>query len=194
MVVGATTVLMLSQRPPRALVGAFPFATPLPVYGVVGDFHLVSDDGAAFDASSLDGQIWLASFLYTSCPGPCPVLVERLKQVRRTIFPARMAIVSFSVDPAADTPPVLASYKAARGIRNEDAWTFVTGPPQDVLDVVQRSFFAAVEQGDAGSAQGAVIHSVRVALVDGQRQIRGFYATDDAGDLSRLESDIATLD
>lgn len=190
----AAAALALLISPPAALRRVLPLAEPLPVYGTLADFQLVSDDGRPFAASSLDGRIWLASFLYTSCPGPCPVLVERLKSVRRAIPAGRMAIVSFSVDPQTDTPQVLASYKAARGIQDEDAWTFVTGPPKEVLDVVQRGFFTAVEKGDPASADGAVMHTVRVALVDGERQIRGFYATDSAEELSRLEKDVAMLD
>jgi len=171
----------------------FPVAAQPPVLGQVPSFRLVSDNGAVFDSSSLDGRVWLASFLFTSCPGPCPRLVERLKSVRRAIPAERMAMVSFSVDPTVDTPAVLAAYKKARGIGDDAAWTFVTGPAGEVIDLVQHGFLTGVEASDAPEDEGAVIHGVRVALVDGERRIRGFYSTENDEDLRRLESEVAAL-
>lgn len=171
-----------------------PGATPPAVIGQVPPFQLVSDTGAPFDSASLAGRSWLASFLFTSCPGPCPRLVERLKELRLRIPAASMAMVSFSVDPATDTPEVLTDYKKARNIVQGDAWTFVTGPPDKVLDVVQKGFRTGVEASTRPEDEGAVTHGVRVVLVDGQQRIRGFYSTEDDEDLRRLERDVAALD
>lgn len=168
--------------------------TPPPVLGQVPAFRLVADDGTAFDSASLDGHAWLASFLFTSCPGPCPRLVERLKSLRREIPAGSLAFVSFSVDPGVDTPEVLRAYKDTHAITSDDAWTFVTGPESDVLAIVQRGFLTGVERGDPSGPEGAVTHGVRVALVDGRRRIRGFYATDDDAELERLKHDASALD
>ncbi|MFN2376843.1 MAG: SCO family protein [Candidatus Binatia bacterium] len=171
-----------------------PWSAPaLPVMGQVPDFRLVSDKGRAFGSNELKDRAWLASFLYTTCPGPCPRLVERLKVVRRTVPATDLAIVSFSVDPAADTPEVLAAYKSARGIADGDSWTFVTGPPEDVIELVQKGFLTAVERGSGNTEEGAVSHGVRVALIDGKGGIRGFYATDSDEDVARLANDVASL-
>lgn len=168
-------------------------AEPLPVLGEVPGFRLVADDGSAFDASKLAGRPWLASFLFTSCPGPCPRLVERLKAVRAEVPAGRLAFVSFSVDPETDTPAVLAEYKRARGIAAGDAWTFVTGPPAEVLTLVKKGFLTGVESSSSPETEGAVIHGTRVALVDAQRRIRGFYSTESDDDLARLRRDVEAL-
>jgi len=165
----------------------------LPVLGEVAVFQLVSDDGGPFDSTTLAGRAWLASFLYTSCPGPCPRLVERLKRVRKEVPPASLAFVSISVDPEKDTPEVLRKYKSEHGIGSTDAWTFVTGPGAQVLALVQRGFLTGVERTDSNTAEGAVSHGTRVALVDGQARIRGFYSTDSDDDLARLAGDAAGL-
>lgn len=164
-----------------------------PILGQVPEFHLVADDGRPFDSSSLAGRPWLASFLYTSCPGPCPRLVERLKSVRHDVAADRLSFVSFSVDPQADTPAVLAAYKAKHGIGAADSWTFLTGDPAVVMPLVEKGFLVGVDSGDASSSEGAVSHGTRVALVDGQRRIRGFYATDRDEDLQKLKQDVAAL-
>jgi len=177
-------------------LGALPgpwSAAELPVLGQVPEFRLVSDDSRPFGSAELKDRAWLASFLYTTCPGPCPRLVERLKVIRRAVPAADLAIVSISVDPAADTPEVLTAYKAARGIGEADAWTFVTGPPEEVIELVQKGFLTAVERGSGNTEEGAVSHGVRVALIDGDGGIRGFYATDSDEDVARLARDAVTL-
>ncbi len=165
-----------------------------PVLGQVPAFRFVGDDGKAFDSESLDGRNWLVSFLFTSCPGPCPKLVERLKALRSKIPAGDLAFVSFSVDPKTDTPAVLTAYKKERGIASGDAWTFVTGDEEELLGMVRRGFLVAVDRNaDPASEEGAVIHGVRVGLIDGQRRIRGYYDTESAEDLARLERDLAGI-
>ena len=40
--------------------------------GHVPDFQLTSQTGQPFDSKSLDGHIWVADFIYTTCDGPVP--------------------------------------------------------------------------------------------------------------------------
>lgn len=164
-----------------------------PVLGQVAPFQLVGHDGAPISNTRFEGQPWLASFFYTTCAGPCPRLIARLKRLRTEIEPASLAFVSISVDPAVDTPPVLADYRRTRGITDADAWTFVTGPPEDVLTLVEKGFLTAVERADPASAEGAVTHGVRVVLVDGQGRIRGYYSPESDEDLLRLAGDVRSL-
>ncbi len=170
-------------------------APPPPVLGQVPEFHLVGDDGGAFNSAALAGKSWLASFLFTSCPGPCPRLVEKLKTLRTKIPASDLAFVSFSVDPVTDTPAVLAQYKRDHGIAASAAWTFVTGPEEPVLELVRRGFLIGVDRAvDPSGENGAVMHGVRVALIDGDRRIRGFYDTESADDLVRLEQELGRIE
>ena len=45
---------------------------PLPVYGQIPDFELTTQSGTPFHRKDLDGKIWVADFIYTTCTGPCP--------------------------------------------------------------------------------------------------------------------------
>jgi protein SCO1/2 len=165
-----------------------------PVVAEAPSFALVADDGSAFASDRLRGHAWLASFLYTSCPGPCPRLVEKLKRLRSDIPAERLAFVSFSVDPETDTPEVLRKYKAAHGIDAGDRWTFVTGPVAEVTAIVQRGFLTGLQKEDPASAEGGVSHGTRVALVDADGHVRGFYSTEDDADFQRLKRDVSALD
>ncbi len=41
-------------------------------YGTVPSFQLVNQNGQPFGSAQLAGKIWIADFIYTTCPGPCP--------------------------------------------------------------------------------------------------------------------------
>ena len=91
--------------------------------------------------------------------------------------------MSFSVDPAHDTPEVLARYAAA--FHAGEGWLFVTGPQKDLFDLSVGGFkLAAMEvpEGErAPGGDGPFLHSSKFVLVDGDGVIRGYYdSTDEA--------------
>jgi hypothetical protein len=87
---------------------------PLPVLGTLPEFALVERAGTAFGSRDLAGGVWIADFVFTRCPDFCPALTARMgglqKALPRDGEPVRL--VSFSVDPAYDTPEVLRAYAA----------------------------------------------------------------------------------
>lgn len=183
----AIAVAMMLRRPPA-----------LAVLGQVPPFSLLDQQGQEFSSSSLAGRVWVANFLYTSCPGPCPVMVEKLAQLRERVSPEDLAIVSFSVDPDIDTVDVTRDYASDHRIKASQSWWLLTGPRQQVLELIQKGFSSAVmredaAEGSADSASGPIIHSTGLVLVDGEGQIRGTYSSEDAADLDRLEEDAKSL-
>ena len=81
-------------------------------YGSVPDFTLTDQTGAEFvSAKQLQGVDWIADFIYTTCPGPCPRMSSQMHEVEKELDGVeRVRLVSFTVDPEHDTPPVLAEY------------------------------------------------------------------------------------
>ncbi|HYC57829.1 MAG TPA: SCO family protein [Candidatus Binatia bacterium] len=179
----------------------------LPVIAKVPQFALTDQSGSPISNGNLAGRPWVASFIYTTCPGPCPIVVQKLRDLRREIPPADLAIVSFSVDPQTDTPEVLSQYAARHGIDRAGAWFLVTGPHDRMLDLIRKGFLSSVGSaaelvGPEAAAdeleavlerEGAVVHSIRLILVDAEGAIRGVYASDDAEQLDRLRKDVRTL-
>ena len=88
-----------------------------------------------------------------------------------------MRLVSFSVDPAEDTPPVLAAYAKTHGAA-PSMWYFLTGPVA-TLQMLDRDAFKL------GNIDATMQHSTRFVLVDRQGRIRGYYDTSEAGRRSR---------
>ena len=159
---------------------------PIPVYGRVPEFQLVSQTGAPFDRTALNGKIWVADFIYTHCPGPCPRLSAQMRRVQAAVTELPdVRLVSFSVDPERDTPTVLAEY-ATRYHAQTGRWFFLTGD-RKTLDALDRRAFML------GNVDGKLEHSTRFVLVDRQGRIRGYYGTDQDDPTARLIVDIRRL-
>jgi protein SCO1/2 len=56
--------------------------SPLPVMGQIPQFQLISQTGQPFDSASLDGHVWVADFIFTTCTGPCPMMSAQMRQLQ----------------------------------------------------------------------------------------------------------------
>jgi protein SCO1/2 len=144
----------------------------LPVIGPAPDFALTSQDGMPVALASLRGRVVAVSFLYTACPDICPLLTQKLVEVQDALgkdFGRKIAFVSITVDPERDTPEVLKDYAAAWEAKLA-GWSFLTGPPAAVRDVVRRYGVVAVR-----NAEGFVDHNLVTSLVDPRGMLRVQY-------------------
>src|SRR6202171_3108730 len=92
-----------------SLTGCLRQNSALAVYYDVPAFDLVAQDGQPFHSAVLARKIWVADFIYTTCPGPCPRMTSQMHEVQDAVQKIPdVRLVSFTVDPAQDTPPVLA--------------------------------------------------------------------------------------
>jgi protein SCO1/2 len=158
---------------------------PLPTYGMVSDFSLTDQTGAAFSSKALEKHVWVADFIYTTCPGPCPRMSSQLHQLQAGLGHSDLRLVSFTVDPQHDTPAVLTAY--GKHFEADPAkWSFLTG---DVATInhLSRDVFRL------SSVDGTLEHSTRFVLVDGQARIRGFYSSLDKGVMPNLLADTKRL-
>src|SRR3954463_12194038 len=111
-------------------------AEPLPELGSVGDFSLVNERSEPITAQSLRGKVWIAAFFFTRCPTICPRITRRLRALQVAAHGTAQPplLVSFSVDPDNDTPPLLLEY-AKHYDADLRTWSFLTGD----LEVVKRT-------------------------------------------------------
>jgi protein SCO1 len=173
-------------------------AQRLPALGKVPAFSLLSSGGAALSQADLAGSIWVADFIFTHCPGLCPVLSGRMAKLQGALAhdgQDAVRLVSFTVDPANDTPPVLSTY--AKALRADpQRWLFVTGERSALHTLIGQGFHLAVaERGEDENTdgEGLITHSDRFVLVDRDLQIRGYYHGTEEDSLKQLQRDIATL-
>jgi protein SCO1/2 len=174
-----------------ALMACARRAPQLDIFGDIPQFDLISQSGQPFHSQALAGKIWVADFIYTTCPGPCPRMTSQMREVQDAVamipdVRPDVRLVSFTVDPVEDTPPVLAAYAKLHGA-SPAMWYFLTGPPA-TLQMLDRDAFKL------GNIDGTLEHSTRFVLVDRQGRIRRYYDTSDSSAIRQVISDIAALD
>ncbi|MGB8355471.1 MAG: SCO family protein [Chthoniobacteraceae bacterium] len=164
---------------------------PMETYKQVPDFHLTERSGKTVSLADLKGKVWVADFFYASCPGPCPVITNRLSGLQSEAFKSDdVRFVSISTLPDMDTPDVLKKY-AEKFHASENQWLFLTGDKSQVYNLSNKGFMlTAVEQKDA---EAPVIHSTQLALVDKSGNIRGYYDGTDDARTQQLLHDIKAL-
>jgi len=166
-----------------------------PHFGRLPEFSLQDHRGHPATLAGLKGRIWVADFIFTRCGGACPAMTARMARLRREV-PEEVAFVSFTVDPANDTPEVLARYVA--NFKAGEGWRFVTGPQKDLYALSTGGFkLAAMEvpaaQQRSGEGDGPFLHSSKFVLVDGGGDIRGYYDSTDEDEVKKLAADIAHI-
>ncbi|HEY0781141.1 MAG TPA: SCO family protein [Thermoanaerobaculia bacterium] len=163
---------------------------PLPSLGAVPDFTLTNRDGRTVRRADLAGKPWLADFVFTRCGASCPMMSLRLSRLDRELpQEGGLKLVSFTVDPDYDTPPVLARY--ADTFKASDRWLFLTGPHDALYDLSQKGFKLGVDA--AGRSSDAILHSTRFVLVDRHGQIRRYYDAFDSDSMALLAPDVRTV-
>jgi protein SCO1/2 len=176
------TMALDAPRPPK-------LDLPLP------PFTLTSEQGTPYGLENLRGRVWVADFVFTSCPTVCPKLTLKMADIQhrgRNLGDA-FHLVTFTVDPENDTPERLAAY-AKSYHANPQRWTFLTGPLGDLEKTVVKGFKIGMgkEETAPGSGLFSIFHGEKLVLVDAKGDIRGYYDAEDP-EIDRMMHDIGVL-
>lgn len=159
-------------------------------YGTVPQFQLTNQDGQAFGSAQLQGKIWIADFIFTSCAGPCPMISSRMSELQRPLENSDVHLVSFTVDPATDKPEILRAYGERLHAR-PGRWDFLTGSETALYSLIKNGFKLGVSDG--AEELGVPVHSTRAALVDRKGVIRGYYDLTAPDTVTKLLADTSHL-
>jgi protein SCO1/2 len=158
----------------------------LPVLGQVPQFTFTERSGEPFGTKDFEGKISVVDFIFTTCPGVCPVMAERMSHLYKLYErDNQVQFVSISVDPETDSLPVLRQYATDHGV-TDNRWLFLRGPVEQVASVSEQGFKLPMGVLPAG-------HSSRFVLVDSKGQIRGYYSSDEDESQLLLEHHIRAL-
>ena len=158
----------------------------LPIIGKIPAFDLVDQNSKQFTLKNLEGNVWLADFIFTTCSGPCPIMTERMGMVQHDLLEIdKLKFVSFTVNPDYDTPEVLKKY-AQRFDADVGSWSFVTGKYEQIQELIVEGF-------KMGDVEEIVFHSTRFALVDHEGNLRGYYSGTEPAEHEILTRDIQSL-
>jgi len=123
------------------------------------DFALIDQQRRTVRLSDFRGRVVAVDFIYTRCPLPevCPRLSANFARLQRR-FGARVLLLSITIDPQHDTPPVLAGY-AKIWKADPDGWRFLTGSLEEIERVAAR--FGLVYWPEEGS----IVHTSQTGVI-----------------------------
>jgi protein SCO1/2 len=158
-----------------ALERAISTTPSLSVIGKAPDFALQDTAGKPVSLSDYRGRTVLLAFIFTTCPGVCPLISKQMEYVQRELkaaglFGRRAVMLSMTIDPETDTAPVLAEYAAQYGA-DPAGWRFVRETVERTEPVLK-----AYDEWAKKLPKGELDHPARVYLIDPKGNIREIYS------------------
>lgn len=134
------------------------------------DFHLVDPAGASRSLADYRGKVVMFFFGYTNCPDECPITLAKMAQAVDRLGPdgQRVQGLFVTIDPARDSPAVLARYVPAFhpsfvGLSADEATTAAMAKDFKV-------YYAAEKPDDKGAY--AVAHHSSIFVFDAAGRLR----------------------
>lgn len=127
------------------------------------NFTLSDQDSQPFSLASARGKVILLDFIFTRCPGPCPLLSLKFSRLQKQLgdrLGKNVMLLSVTIDPRHDTPEVLRDY-AKRYEANLNGWKFLTGSTRDTI--LTATAFGAEYQANM---DGIVDHHLITHVID----------------------------
>jgi protein SCO1/2 len=148
------------------------------------DLAFENQDGKKLKLSDLRGRPLLLTFIYTRCPLPdyCIRMSDNFGQIARQLKSKdpgayeKLQMLSLSIDPEFDKPPVLKNYGKSFAGTVDPAfthWQFGVASPKDTRE------FANYFGLSYDKEQDQIVHSLRTALLDGTGKIVAVYNGND---------------
>ena len=151
------------------------------------DFHLTDQLSRAVTLADLRGKVMAIDFIYTRCPLPdvCPRLSAGFAMLQRRFaaqLGTQLVLLSVTVDPDYDTPPVLAEY-ARRWAALPQGWRFLTGDIGPLAAPLGQVYW---------TDEGSIGHNAVTAVIDRNGRLAASidgssYRTDQLAHLIALE-------
>jgi protein SCO1/2 len=166
-----------------------------PVMFSLPEFALTDHLGKPFGSKELEGHVWVANFIFTSCPTRCPELTETMAKVQK-----RMRHMG---EAERETPEKLNEYAQKHRV-NPRRWRFLTGDLTSVKEAVEKGFKMPMDpapvdpasrsrgESEDGQTLFDITHGTRFVLVDQHNRVRGLYETDQQS-IDQMVQDLAAI-
>jgi protein SCO1/2 len=161
------------------------------IYHTIQPFQFTNQFNETVTEKTVAGKIYVVDYFFTTCRSICPKMSSQMERVQEAFKnDSNVLILSHTVDPEEDSVEVLAAYaQKHKAVKNK--WHFLTGNKPALYEQARKSYLLDAEEGNGGEED--FIHTDKFALVDGNRQIRGYYSGIDSAEVDQLIVDIKTL-
>lgn len=176
--VGTAPLAPATSPPPSTGVGPDLLTPGQPV----PNMSFLDQEGQPRRLDGYAGSVLLLTFTYTRCPMPtfCPLMDRHFATLQQAVMTTpvladRVHLLTVSIDPEADTPPVLKAH--AQTLRADPRfWTFLTGARDEIDRFAARFGMTVVRDGNDALN---ITHTLRTAIIDSRGRLVKVYAGND---------------
>lgn len=146
--------------------------------GEVKDFEFTTQENEKLGLKDLEGEWWIADFIFTKCTTVCLPMTSNMSQLQDLLDEEGIDVqlISFTVDPGNDSPEVLKKYAESYDADLSN-WSFLTGYEFETIKDLSVNSFRSELQENPGSDQ--VTHGIRFFLVNPNGEvIKNYYGID----------------
>lgn len=132
----------------------------------LNEFTFKNQDEKDFGLADLEGEIWIADFIFTSCETVCPPMTANMTKLNQQLKEEGIKdikFVSFSVDPEVDTPEKMNEFMSRYDLNSAD-WNFLSGYSQETIQQFAEESFRTIAVKPKNEDQ--VIHGTQFFLVN----------------------------
>ncbi len=158
----------------------------------VQKFTMTDQNNKEFALENVNGKVWIANFIFTSCETICPPMTANMKRLQDkfTADGLDVEIVSFSVDPEVDTPSKLKGFiEKFQG--EQSKWHLLTGYHQEFINEFAKESFHTIVDKPKNNTQ--VIHGTSFYLVDQDGIVQKSYSGVSDVPYDEVIADVKTL-
>ena len=172
LVTGMIALLVLWRPSDAAAVKS----TPPDQARQLGAFAFTDQTGRMVTQVEVAGKFAVVNFIHTSCSISCLRVNQQMAEVQRlTAGQEDVRLLSFTVDPRTDTPPVLAEFGKRFGTEAA-RWSMLTGNKTELYALIETSFLRRELLASSEPAMSGGFHDVdRIAVVDRDGRVRRFF-------------------
>lgn len=161
------------------------------IYPAIKPFSFLSQDSTKITNETFYNKIYIADFIFLSCPTICPKMTnELLKVYKKYQRNDNILFLSHTIDPERDSVKRLKKYSTDLGI-NTKKWFFVTGNKDSIYDTATKSYFTTAYKDS--KEPGGYVHGGGLLLIDKNKNIRGVYDGTNPVETKRLIKDLDKL-
>ncbi|MBN9656319.1 SCO family protein [Halobacillus sp. GSS1] len=158
----------------------------------VQSFEGTTQEGESFSTDDMEGEVWLANFIFTNCNTVCPPMTRNMVKVQEQLKEEGVdaEIVSFSVDPTVDSPEVLKEFGKKYGVDHSN-WSFITEYTQEEISKFAQESFKTSAVKTEGNDQ--VIHGTAFYLINEEGMVVKKYKGNTEVPFEQIVEDTKTI-
>jgi protein SCO1/2 len=158
----------------------------LPIIKLVPEFAFINQDGDTFTEKRLLDKITVLDFMFTNCPGPCPMMTHNMAGLYNDFAGvSEVQFISVTVDPDNDSQETLKNYASLNGV-NDQRWNFLFSGIDSIKKLKRDGFMLFADDLPRG-------HAIKFVLIDAGGNIRQYYDGTDKASMKILRKDITLL-